>query len=68
VPSATLSRMGLSAAQGGEAGRRAGRELKGGAIVFRDVAPEDIEAFAAADPYVGAGLVTAHRIERWNLV
>ena len=27
-----------------------------------------IEAFAQADPYVEAGLVTAWRIEPWNLV
>jgi uncharacterized protein YciI len=40
----------------------------GGALVFRDVSPDDIEAFVAADPYVEAGLVTAHRIERWNVV
>jgi uncharacterized protein YciI len=58
----------LSAAQKGEAGRRAGRELKGGALVFRDVSPDHIESFVAADPYVKAGLVTSHRIERWNLV
>ena len=31
-------------------------------------APEEIEAFADGDPYVTAGLVTARRIERWNLV
>jgi uncharacterized protein len=40
----------------------------GAAIVFRDVSPEDIEAFAAEDPYVTAGLVTASRIEPWRLV
>jgi uncharacterized protein len=40
----------------------------GAAIVFRDVSPEQIEAFAASDPYVTAGLVTARRIERWNVV
>lgn len=40
----------------------------GGAIVFRDVSPEEIEAFAQSDPYVIAGLVTGRRIERWNLV
>jgi uncharacterized protein len=39
-----------------------------GALVFRDVTPDEIEAFVAADPYVTAGLVTAHRIERWNVV
>jgi uncharacterized protein len=40
----------------------------GGALVFRDVSPDDIEAFVAADPYMTAGLITAHRVERWNLV
>jgi uncharacterized protein YciI len=40
----------------------------GGAIAFRGVSPEQIEQFAAADPYVQAGLVTDQRIERWNLV
>ena len=40
----------------------------GGAMVWSGVTPEDIEAFTAADPYVINGLVTAQRIERWNLV
>jgi uncharacterized protein len=40
----------------------------GGAIVWTGVTPEDIERFTAADPYVVNGLVTAQRIERWNLV
>ena len=40
----------------------------GGAIVWKGVTREDIEAFTAADPYVVNGLVTAQRIERWNLV
>ena len=40
----------------------------GCAIVWQGVTREDIEAFAAADPYVVNGLVTAQRIERWNLV
>ena len=39
----------------------------GAAIVFKDAAPGEIEAFAERDPYVKAGLVTARRIERWNL-
>jgi len=41
---------------------------RGAAIVFRDMDPEEIEAFAAGDPYVEAGLVTGHRIEVWALV
>jgi uncharacterized protein len=40
----------------------------GAAIVFADVAPEQVEAFAAEDPYVTAGLVTGRRVERWNVV
>jgi len=40
----------------------------GGAMVWTGVTPEDIERFTAADPYVINGLVTAQRIERWNLV
>ena len=39
-----------------------------GAIVFKGVTPDEIEAFTAADPYVINGLVAAQRIERWNLV
>ncbi len=45
-----------------------GEPLHGGAIVFRGVPAEDIERFAAEDPYTKAGLVAEHRIERWNLV
>jgi uncharacterized protein YciI len=40
----------------------------GAAIVWTGVTAEDIERFTAADPYVVNGLVTAQRIERWNLV
>jgi uncharacterized protein YciI len=40
----------------------------GGAIVFRDVEPDQIEAFAREDPYMKAGLIGDWRIERWNLV
>jgi uncharacterized protein len=40
----------------------------GGAIVFRGTDPEAIEAFVQADPYVEAELVTAWRVESWNLV
>lgn len=31
------------------------------------VTAEEIAAFAAADPYVLAGLVTAHRVEPWTV-
>ena len=45
-----------------------GTPPNGGAIVWKGVTRDDIEAFTAADPYVVNGLVTAQRIERWNLV
>ena len=40
----------------------------GGAIVFRDLELDQIEAFAREDPYMRAGLITGWRVERWNLV
>jgi uncharacterized protein len=40
----------------------------GAAIVFAGVTRGEIEAFAADDPYVTAGLVKTQRIERWNVV
>lgn len=40
----------------------------GAAFVFRDVDPERVEAFAAADPYVINGLVTDRRVVPWNVV
>jgi uncharacterized protein YciI len=40
----------------------------GGAIVFRGVERDHVEAFVASDPYYINGLVTEHRIERWNLL
>jgi uncharacterized protein YciI len=39
----------------------------GAAIVFTCSA-EEVAAFAAADPYVLAGLVTSWRVEPWNVV
>jgi uncharacterized protein YciI len=45
-----------------------GNPPTGGAIAWRGVTPEEIEQFTLADPYVQNGLVTAKRIERWNLV
>jgi uncharacterized protein len=41
---------------------------RGGAIVFRGLDAEEIEAFVARDPYMVAGLITEHRVERWTLV
>ena len=39
----------------------------GAAFVLRGDDPADAEAFAAGDPYVEAGLVTARRVEPWNV-
>jgi uncharacterized protein len=41
---------------------------RGAAIVFRTADPEVVERFARDDPYVQAGLVTARRVELWNVV
>ena len=38
----------------------------GGVIVFS--AGADVGEFVDADPYVSEGLVTAHRVEPWNVV
>jgi uncharacterized protein len=43
-----------------------GVPVHGGLLAFR-TAP-DAEAFAAEDPYVLAGLVTAQRVEPWAVV
>jgi uncharacterized protein YciI len=40
----------------------------GAAIVFKGEDPGPVEAFAEADPYVQAGLVTSWRIDLWNVV
>lgn len=40
----------------------------GALFVFGDVPETEIEAFAAGDPYVAAGLVTGHRIAPWTVV
>jgi uncharacterized protein YciI len=39
-----------------------------GMLVFRVDDAAEVEAFAQADPYVREGLVTAWRIEPWNVV
>lgn len=42
---------------------------RGALIVFSEaVDREEIEAFAAEDPYVRAGLVTGRRIEPWHVI
>lgn len=57
--------------------REEGRLIMGGAvgdpphgavIVFDVAGPAEVEEFAAADPYVAAGLVTARRIVPWAVV
>jgi uncharacterized protein len=40
----------------------------GAAFVFRLGDPAEIDEFVQNDPYFSAGLVTAHRVQRWNLV
>jgi uncharacterized protein YciI len=45
-----------------------GDPVHGAAIVFKDAALEEIEAFAREDPYVQGGLVADWRIEPWNVV
>lgn len=37
-------------------------------LVFQGASPEVAERFAAADPYVTEGLVTAYRVRLWNTV
>jgi uncharacterized protein YciI len=61
-----------------ERARAAGRLLNLGAVgsppsgaifVFSsDASQEEIEAYAARDAYVAAGLVPAHRVEPWTVV
>jgi len=48
------------------AGGATGDPPSGALFVFQ--ADADPDAFAEADPYVRAGLVTEHRVERWNVV
>ena len=45
-----------------------GEPPHGAAIAFEVDDAAQVEEFAAADPYVTEGLVTAHRIERWHVV
>ncbi len=41
---------------------------RGGVIGFTGLTREEVEDWAAADPYVAAGLVLEHRVEPWRLV
>ena len=40
----------------------------GAVFVFELDDPARVEEFAAADPYVAAGLISARRIEPWSIV
>ncbi len=41
---------------------------QGGALVWRGVDPAEIEAFARADPYMEAGLISDWRVVAWKLI
>lgn len=45
-----------------------GTPPSGAVFVFADIDQTALEAFAAADPYVEAGLVTGRRVEPWTVV
>jgi uncharacterized protein len=45
-----------------------GNPPHGGLLVFASDDPADAETFASNDPYVRNGLVTAWRVEPWNVV
>jgi uncharacterized protein YciI len=38
----------------------------GGALVFKGVDPEYVEAFVTADPYMQGGLITSYSVRRWT--
>ena len=42
--------------------------LDGAVLLFRGASPTVAESFAAADPYVTAGLVTRWRVREWTTV
>ena len=50
------------------AGGATGDPPTGAILVFKVDDPAEVERFAQSDPYVQAGLVTAHRVEPWNVV
>jgi uncharacterized protein YciI len=50
------------------AGGALGDPPHGGLLVFATQDRAAVEAFAAADPYVVNGIVTAWRVEPWNVV
>lgn len=45
-----------------------GSPPSGAVLVFTDVDLAAVEAYAEADPYVRAGLVTSHRVQPWTVV
>jgi uncharacterized protein YciI len=49
-------------------GGAVGDPPRGALIVFTVDDAAEVEEFAAADPYVAAGLVTARRVEPWAVV
>jgi uncharacterized protein YciI len=50
------------------AGGATGDPPSGAILVFKVDDPGEVEAFADGDPYVREGLVTARRVEPWNVV
>ena len=50
------------------AGGATGDPPTGAVLVFKVDDPAEVERFADEDPYVQAGLVTAWRVEPWNVV
>jgi uncharacterized protein YciI len=50
------------------AGGALGDPPHGGALVFSVENASEVEEFARGDPYVEAGIVTAWRVEPWNVV
>ena len=40
----------------------------GALFVFRADSAAEVEAFVKRDPYVKNGVVTGHRVRRWNVV
>ena len=40
----------------------------GAAFIFQVNDPDEVDDFVANDPYVSAGIVTSHSLERWALV
>lgn len=41
---------------------------KSAVLIFKVMDPVAIETFVKDDPYIKNGLVTSHKIEKWNVV